>query len=187
VLYGTVAFSMAYWLYYEAFAIGANPLQSYSSERMERMNRGGAVREADLVALAADRFTVAAGRQTFVKNCVACHGDDAAGKIGPNLTDEYWIRGGAPVQIYETVLQGSPAKGMPAWGPSLGAGAVKQLTAFLLSIRNSNVSGKPPQGQPWRPAAAAAAPASDRPAPAPATGLPPDARAAVTSARGRTP
>jgi cytochrome c oxidase cbb3-type subunit 3 len=30
------------------------------------------------------------GASVFKANCVSCHGANAAGQIGPNLTDEYW-------------------------------------------------------------------------------------------------
>ncbi len=45
------------------------------------------------------------------------------GSVGPNLTDAYWIHGGAPLQIHKTVTNGVPDKGMVAWGDQLGPGA----------------------------------------------------------------
>ncbi len=70
------------------------------------------------------------------------------GKIGPILTDSLWLHGGTPLEIYQTVRDGVPSKGMPPWGPALGRASVLQLTAFVLSIRDSNVPGKPAEGQP---------------------------------------
>ncbi|MEO6420141.1 MAG: c-type cytochrome, partial [Polyangiaceae bacterium] len=71
------------------------------------------------------------------------------GTIGPNLTDSYWIHGGAPDKIYATIHDGVLAKGMPAWGAQLGNSQVQSLTAFVLTLRDTNVAGgKPPQGEP---------------------------------------
>ena len=45
---------------------------------------------------------IAQGHQLFVKmNCAGCHGYDASGGMGPNLTDKYWRYGGSPVQVFK--------------------------------------------------------------------------------------
>ncbi len=77
------------------------------------------------------------------------HAPTAAGRSAPNLTDNRWIHGGAPLQIYRTVLEGVPAKGMVAWGPQLGPEEkVRQVVAYVLTLRNTNVAGgKAPQGE----------------------------------------
>ena len=36
---------------------------------------------------------------------------------------------------------------MPSWGAILGQDGVKCLTAYLLTLRGTNVPGKPPQGE----------------------------------------
>jgi cytochrome c oxidase cbb3-type subunit 3 len=93
------------------------------------------------------------GAQAFVSNCVACHEAKGQGKIGPNLTDATWLHGGDPVSIFKTIRDGAPAKGMPAWGPVLGRGGVTQLTAFVLSLRDTNIPGKAAEGTPYDPTA----------------------------------
>ena len=60
-----------------------------------------------------------AGKGSTTTNCVACHGADGGGLIGPNLTDDYWIHGGSRSTIYATVADGVLDKGMPAWGKML--------------------------------------------------------------------
>jgi cytochrome c oxidase cbb3-type subunit 3 len=105
------------------------------------------VSDADLAAAAHNDSQLAAGQQAFTTNCVACHGTKAEGIIGPNLTDEHWLHGGGPAQIFGTIRDGVPAKGMPSWGPVLGPATVKSLTAYLLSLRNTRVPGKAPQGE----------------------------------------
>ena len=57
--------------------------------------------------------------------------------------------GGAPDVIYRTITNGVLNKGMPAWGAQLGAERVQAITAFLLTIKNTNVSGgRAAQGTP---------------------------------------
>lgn len=72
-----------------------------------------------------------AGKALFVANCVACHGADATGGIGPNLTDGEWIHGGTFKEIRHTVTDGVGDKGMPSWGPILGDEKVRQLSAYV--------------------------------------------------------
>jgi cytochrome c oxidase cbb3-type subunit 3 len=107
-----------------------------------------------------DAPMLAAGKAIFIRNCSKCHGDKAEGKEGPNLTDAFWLYGGAPTDLFHTVTTGTK-KGMPDWGPKLGQGAVKQVVAYVLTLRNTNVPGKAPQGTEWVPEAETDAPASE--------------------------
>jgi cytochrome c oxidase cbb3-type subunit 3 len=77
---------------------------------------------------------VAAGQEVYETTCLGCHGPELEGAIGPNLTDDVWIRGtGKPEEVLEIVTNGSVAKGMPTWGPILGQEKVNQVVAFVLS------------------------------------------------------
>ena len=69
-------------------------------------------------------------------NCAGCHGYDAKGGMGPNLTDTYWRYGGTPAQIYQSIASGRP-KGMPSWGKKLPTREIWQLTAYLQSLGGS--------------------------------------------------
>jgi cytochrome c oxidase cbb3-type subunit 3 len=77
-----------------------------------------------------------AGKQVFMDNCSACHGDDAKGKVdlgAPNLADAIWLKGSGEDAITRQVL--APRHGvMPAWQGRLGETAVKQLTVFVHSL-----------------------------------------------------
>jgi cytochrome c oxidase cbb3-type subunit III len=74
-----------------------------------------------------------AGRGVYQTNCIACHGASLEGGIGPRLNDGEWLHGGAPEQVLHVVTDGVPARGMPGWGPILGADRVRQVTAYILS------------------------------------------------------
>jgi len=144
--YLAIAFAFGYWVYFEAFAVGKSPLDRYSDERMAALDTGAPVTDEELLDLSADRLTVRGGARTFAQNCAKCHGSQAEGNIGPNLTDEYWIGGHAPIDIYQTITGGRSGKGMPSWGLQLGPGACKQVAAYVLTLKNTRVPGKEPQG-----------------------------------------
>ncbi|HEX5100455.1 MAG TPA: c-type cytochrome, partial [Polyangiaceae bacterium] len=79
--------------------------------------------------------------------CTPCHGEHGQGVIGPNLTDAYWIHGGELMQIYKTVSDGVPAKGMPPWKMQLSAIQTRELAAYVGSLRAHPVAGKAPEGE----------------------------------------
>jgi cytochrome c oxidase cbb3-type subunit 3 len=108
--------------------------------------------------LALDESAVATGPEIFMAQCFACHDAKGQGRegLGPNLTDKYWVHGGAPTDIHATVTNGVPTTGMPPWAPILGETAVNQVVAYILTIRNTDVPGKGPEGDLWEPGGAVA-------------------------------
>ena len=128
--------------------IAPTSMERYLADRAAALDTGEPVTDELLTGLARDKLAVQAGADLFSRNCSKCHGARAEGGIGPNLTDEFWIAGAAPTDIHRTILLGRDGKGMPAWGLQLGTGAVQQLTSFVLTLRDTNVSGgKAPQGE----------------------------------------
>ena len=91
--------------------------------------------------LANDPNAVAEGHKLFMSmNCAGCHGYDAKGGMGPNLTDSYWRYGGAPERIYQSILDGRP-QGMPAWGVTLPRQSIWQLVAYIQSLGGTVSAG----------------------------------------------
>ena len=154
-LYGSIVFAFGYWFIFHTSGFGSTPRAAYEEE-MDRVAMAeaanakltGPVTGESLTLLSKNRGIVARGKQTFVSTCAACHRVDGGGVVGPNLTDEFWLHGAAPEKIFKTVSAGVPDKGMPAWGPQLGAERVQAVTAYVLTLRGTNVSGgKAPQGE----------------------------------------
>lgn len=77
---------------------------------------------------------IAKGKEIFAQNCASCHGPEAKGLVGPNLTDNTWIHGGKPEDIQNTITKGVAAKGMPTWGPILGNEKVADVATFIYSL-----------------------------------------------------
>ncbi|MDX3804979.1 cytochrome-c oxidase, cbb3-type subunit III [Bosea thiooxidans] len=80
--------------------------------------------------------TIAAGKEVFAQNCVACHGEAGKGnrELGaPDLTDAIWLYGSTPAAIAAQVR--APKHGvMPAWKARLGDTLVKELTVYVHSL-----------------------------------------------------
>ncbi|MFO0683398.1 MAG: cbb3-type cytochrome c oxidase N-terminal domain-containing protein [Sandaracinus sp.] len=165
---GTVIFALVYWQVYETWGVAPSTSEIYAAEMAERLTSGGEVTDDVLVTLSADSSTTESGHQAFVTNCVVCHGDRGQGNIGPNLTDDHWIHGGAPTDIYATVRDGVGTRGMPQWGPVLGDRTLQAVVAYVLTIRDTNVEGpRGPEGELYVPGGAQ--PATDVAAPADGT------------------
>jgi cytochrome c oxidase cbb3-type subunit 3 len=156
-LYVAVVFAIGYWFHYEVLHSGSSLAQSFEQSMAadrraaaERARRAGAMTDEALNTLARDGATVREGQVVFAQNCVSCHTATGGGTIGPNLTDNRWINGGRATQIYRTVLEGVPARGMASWGPQIGETKVQAVVAYVLTLRNTNVpGGKAPQGEPF--------------------------------------
>ena len=156
ILYGTMAFGALYWLSAEAFKITPSPGEEYRAE-MEKVAADraagakalGAATDDGLVALSKDAKAVDDGKAAFATTCAPCHAANGGGGIGPNLTDSSWLHGGSPLAVYTVIKDGFAAKGMPAWGASLGEERVRALSAYVLTLKNTNVpGGKAAQGDP---------------------------------------
>ena len=77
---------------------------------------------------------IAQGHRLFISmNCAGCHGYDAKGNMGPNLTDAYWRYGGTPSAIYNSIYEGRP-QGMPAWGRAIPAHDIWEIVAYLQAL-----------------------------------------------------
>jgi len=84
--------------------------------------------------LAGNAGAIEEGHRLFIAmNCAGCHGYDAKGNMGPDLTDAYWRYGGTPSAIYNSISEGRP-QGMPAWGRALPANDIWEIVAYLQTL-----------------------------------------------------
>jgi len=151
ILWGTLVFGLGYWFYYHVTSMGPGQLAAYQSEASEAMRRAAAnkpISDELLLGLAKDPQTLGTGQAVFQSQCAACHGAQGEGKIGPNLTDNYWLHGSKPVELHKVVTEGVVAKGMPSWERTLGPERVRAVVAYVMTLKGKNVPGKAPQGDP---------------------------------------
>jgi cytochrome c oxidase cbb3-type subunit III len=136
-LYGAIAFSFFYWIYFHQAGIGLSDDERLAlgmaalAERRAASAPGDA--GDDLRSLAGRSEVIASGRDTYAASCASCHGPELEGGIGVSLVKTVWSHGGEPEQILEVVATGVPAKGMPGWQPILGDRKIAEVVAFILS------------------------------------------------------
>jgi len=148
-LYTCIAFAFGYWIFYQVLGGTslAAQLQKDEAEALAKSAAAAPVTDSLLVGLSHDAATQDKARALFVSQCAQCHNADGSGKIGPNLTDDFWIHGAAPSQIYTTISTGVLVKGMPAWGPLLGQEKIKWLASYVTTLKGQHLPGKAPEGQ----------------------------------------
>jgi cytochrome c oxidase cbb3-type subunit III len=151
-LYGAIVFAVVYWLAMHTWRIGLLSNEHYSHEmavaaqqQLDAM-KGKKLTDDALLLMAQIPANVERGHAIFEQFCAVCHNPDATGKVGPNLTDHYWLHGGQPLQVLHTVTYGVQEKGMAAWGNQLGPARVQDVVTFVLSVKNTDRPGKAPQG-----------------------------------------
>lgn len=152
--YITIAVAVVYVFNFHVFGIGKNPEQEYAAEMAEgkRVEEAYKARTKNLVdennVVMADATGIAEGAKLFKQSCVACHGANGEGGIGPNLTDEYWIHGGSMNNIYKTIKVGYPDKGMQAWESMFSPVQMKDLSSYVKSLQGTKpANAKAPQGE----------------------------------------
>jgi len=78
-------------------------------------------------------FAVNQGKRLYRwYNCSGCHAQGGGG-MGVPLTDDKWIYGSAPADIFRTIEQGRP-NGMPSFGGRIPEDQVWQIVAYVRSM-----------------------------------------------------
>jgi len=89
--------------------------------------------------LLTDKVSLDAGMTVFKANCVACHGQNGEGNIvGPNLTDNYYLVGNSNEDIYKSIYNGNPVKGMQPYKNQLNEKDLQAVYSYVLSLQGSN-------------------------------------------------
>ncbi|HEX3757693.1 MAG TPA: cbb3-type cytochrome c oxidase N-terminal domain-containing protein [Kofleriaceae bacterium] len=158
IMFGaTIAFAFLYFAYYDIAKWGKSPAESYrvalagwqATYKGGPGGGGGPSVTEDMLAAGADNpELVARGAAVFAARCVGCHGVNATGQIGPNLTDLFQLHGTTRMDLYATVLGGAPGTAMIAWGETLKPAEIVAVATFVSSLRGKNLPGKDPQGKP---------------------------------------
>ncbi len=162
VFIGSIAFAFAYMWYYHSYQNGEKgqmyeykmAVREGEIQKLEAAERQeNAVSEATVVALKnADELEE--GKDIFIGKCAACHGQKGEGGVGPNMTDDYWIHGGSIKNLFSTVKNGVPDKGMISWKEQLKPKEMQEVTSYILTLKGTNPPNpKAPQGVIYKPEA----------------------------------
>src|SRR5208282_1551864 len=74
------------------------------------------------------------GHNLFQKNCSGCHGSEAKGGRGPDLTTGHWKWGSSDADIMRNIFDGIPGTQMPAFPLPEDDG--RAIVAWLRSLHN---------------------------------------------------
>lgn len=156
LFYGSILFAAVYLVDYHVLGSGNIMADEYNqeitaaNEKREELIRTGAFINENNVTLLTDAGDLDKGKQLFSVNCLPCHGPDGGGTVGPNLTDKYWIHGGGIKNVFKTVKNGVPAKGMIAWQTMMTPKQMQQVSSYVLTFQGTTpATGKPPEGNLW--------------------------------------
>ncbi len=158
IFWATIIFTPLYILF---FHFGPRPARDRAlrpgDDARHRQADGGAllamgeISEDTLVDLMADPSMMNGGKKVFVAKCATCHGMFGEGGIGPNLTDDYWLHGAQLMDVYRTVREGVPAKGMLAWERQLRPAELLAVSAYVgTSARQRPTQRQGAAGRPGR-------------------------------------
>lgn len=152
LFYGTMIFAVVY-LYYYHFAGGERQDDEYKTEivnaelaKKKFLAKSGKAIDENTVKI--DPTQIVNGKGVFDANCIACHGANGEGLVGPNLTDEFWLHGGGISDIFKVVKYGVPEKGMVSWEKNLSAKNISEVTNYIMSLKGTKPANpKAPQGE----------------------------------------
>ena len=170
---GSIVFSLFYAMYFHIGAPGRSVADQYDAElaantRLQFAEIGDLEPTQDnILRFANQKSWLSVGQTVYKTNCISCHGRDGEGKVGPNLTDEYYKNVRKVEDIARVINQGAGNGAMPAWANRLHPNEVVLVSAYVTSLRGTQPAseGKGPEGTvipAWpEPPPATEAPAAD--------------------------
>lgn len=88
------------------------------------------------------------GRNMFRGRCAVCHGVDAKGYRGTDLTSGEWMHGGTDADLLRTIKKGVPGTEMPG-NPNMSDDEVWMVIAYLRTLADASARA-PESGDPGR-------------------------------------
>jgi cytochrome c oxidase cbb3-type subunit III len=151
--YITIGVAIIYFFNFQVLGYGKNPTQEYNDEmaraRIEKeiyeANNKDKIDENNVPM--ADASGLAQAKEIFTTKCFACHGKLGEGGAGPNLTDDYWLHKGSLNDIYHTIKNGYPEKGMQSWASVYSPKELSYLASYVKTLHGTKPPNpKAPQG-----------------------------------------
>ncbi len=167
IFIAALVFFLGYWVAYYQFGLMQTDDQKIAAAmaRIEKAQKKALDEmlaklndEALVNDWAKDPARVASGRESYLINCTACHGQDLAARIdigggqfvnlpGLSLKDGQWKYGAKPMDIFRLINSGTPPESpghnnakMEAWGLKLPPVQIAELTAYIISENQAEFS-----------------------------------------------
>jgi len=156
LFYATIIWSVGYMIVYHVTDSLPLSIEEYQAdvEKVQKLRASQEVVQIDENTLeyTDDAELISKGKEVYMSNCASCHRNDGGGGVGPNLADDYWLHGGSIKNIYATIKNGVPEKGMISWAPILKPEEMRDAAFFIMSLRGTSpAGGKEPQGELYTP------------------------------------
>lgn len=150
----TIVFSVVYlWRYHvtQTAPLQIQELEIEMAEAEEQMKlyraQSASLVDETTVTLNNEAEFLEKGRAVFIANCAACHLENGAGSVGPNMTDRYFLHGNDIASIFKVIKYGVVEKGMQSWQEMLSPTQIAQVANYIKTLEGTNVpGGKEPQG-----------------------------------------
>jgi cytochrome c oxidase cbb3-type subunit 3 len=160
MFYACIIFAFVYLVHYHVIGTGDLQIAEYENDVIEAEAQVAAfmaTQEAQVdentVTLIADASRLAAGKKIYTENCVACHGANGEGGVGPNFADQYWVHGGSINDLFKTIKYGVPSKGMISWKNQLTGAQMQDVASYILTFQGTTPeNAKAPEGELYVPA-----------------------------------
>ena len=153
--YACIIFAFVYVYRFHVSHTGLSSEQEFQTEmakaeveKEEYLKSAASKVDENTVTLLTDAAALAEGKKLFGASCSPCHGADAQGVVGPNLTDDYWLHKGGVKDVFKTIKYGVQEKGMKSWKDDFSPVQIAQLASYIKSLHGTKPAGaKEPQGE----------------------------------------
>ncbi|MES2440624.1 MAG: cbb3-type cytochrome c oxidase N-terminal domain-containing protein [Verrucomicrobiota bacterium] len=159
IFYGGVVFFPLCWLLYYQFGFMRTDGEAVNAAMAEVAKVKARALDDMLAKLdddaivnkwARDEQTVSNGREAYLANCTACHGQNLSARMdlgngqfiplpGLPLTDGEWKYGAKPMDIFRLINNGTPPESaghngakMEAWGQKMAPIKIVELVSFII-------------------------------------------------------
>lgn len=131
LFYFTVIWAVWYLAWFHWFDMGRLQEADYAHEIEEAAQKYKVTAmDAETISILTSEEDLAKGSEIYKKSCVACHGAEGLGGIGPNLKDDEWIYGKEIKNVFGVVKNGTD-KGMTSF-KSLGDEDILKVSSYIL-------------------------------------------------------
>lgn len=152
MFYISIVFGICYLLWYHYWGGGmlgaarwAHEEQIWKDKQAEDDRKRPPLTEEQMREISKDATRIARGQELYAKNlCIACHGADATGLVGPNLRDRWWLYGSTMKDLVDTITNGRANNTMPPQKANLSRDDIVSLAIYIVSLnRQGEKTGKP--------------------------------------------